>query len=92
MGILEKIKGLLKGRETQVKSGIDKGSDTIEKKVGTQHAGKVDDMSDRAKDAVDKLSPSEPASRPATTPTVAQTPTAATPPSSTPPPATPPVP
>ena len=33
MGFLDKIKGLMKGRETQVKGGIDKVSDTVEKKV-----------------------------------------------------------
>lgn len=55
MSILDKIKGLLRGREKQVKSGIDKVSDTIEKRVGDKHAGKVEGAADKAKDAVDKL-------------------------------------
>ena len=55
MGLLDKIKELLGGRKDQVKSGIDKGSDVIEKRVGDQHADKVEDVAEKAKDAVDKL-------------------------------------
>ena len=55
MGLLDKIKEMLGGRKDQVKSGIDKGSDMIEKRVGDQHAGKVEDTAEKAKDAVDKL-------------------------------------
>ncbi len=59
MSILDKLKGLLKGRETQVKQGIDKASDVVEKKVGTEHAAKVEDVAEKAKDAVDKLAGSD---------------------------------
>ena len=52
---MDTVKGLLKGREKQVKSGIDTVSNKVETKVGPQHAQKVDDLSDKAKDAVDKL-------------------------------------
>ena len=55
MGLMDKVKGLLKGREKQVKSGIDTVSDQVEQRAGPKHAGKVDDISDKAKDAVDKL-------------------------------------
>jgi len=55
MGLLDKVKGLLKGRNEQVKSGIDTVSDKVEQKVGPEHAGKVDAASDKAKDVVDKL-------------------------------------
>ena len=55
MSLLDKIKAMLGGRKDQVKTGIDKGSDVIEKRVGPQHADKVDDVADKAKDAVDKL-------------------------------------
>lgn len=55
MGLLDKIKGLLSGRKDQAKSGIDKASDAVENKVGTEHAAKVENVSETAKDAVDKL-------------------------------------
>lgn len=55
MSIVDKLKGLLRGRETQVKSGIDKVSDTVEKRVGAKNAGKVENAAEKAKDAVDKL-------------------------------------
>ena len=55
MGLMDKLKGLFKGRETQVKSGIDTVSDQVEKKAGSHAATKVDAASDKAKDAVDKI-------------------------------------
>jgi hypothetical protein len=55
MSLLDKIKGLLGGRKDDIKSGIDKGSDMIEKRVGAQHADKVENVAEKAKDAVDKL-------------------------------------
>ena len=55
MGLLDKIKSLLSGRKDQVKSGIDKGSDVVESKVGAEHAAKVENVAETAKDAVDKL-------------------------------------
>jgi hypothetical protein len=55
MGLLDKIKELLGGRKAQIKSGIDRGSDAIEKRVGDQHAAKVENVAEKAKDAVDKL-------------------------------------
>ena len=58
MGIMDKIKGLLKGRETQVKSGIDTVSDKAEQAVGPKHAAKVDAVSDKAKDCLLYTSPS----------------------------------
>lgn len=54
MGILDKLKGLLRGRERQVKQGIDKVSNVVESKAG-KHADKVDAASQKAKEAVDKL-------------------------------------
>ena len=50
MGLMDKMKGLVKGREKQIKGGIDTVSNQVEKRVGTKHAGKVDDVSDKAKD------------------------------------------
>ena len=55
MGLLDKIKEMLGGRKGQVKAGIDKASDTIEDRVGEKNAPKVEDVAEKAKDAVDKL-------------------------------------
>jgi hypothetical protein len=96
MGIMDKLKGLLKGREREVKQGIDTVSNKVEGAVGPKHAQKVDDISDKAKDAVDKLADSEPPSPsaapapPATPPTPAPPATPATPPAADTPPAAPP--
>jgi hypothetical protein len=57
--LLDKIKSLLRGKETQVKSGIDTASDKVEKAVGEEHADKVDAVSEKAKDAVDDLTKSD---------------------------------
>jgi len=54
MGFMDKIKGLLKGREKQAKSGIDTVSDKVEEKV-PEHAAQVDAASQKAKEAVDSL-------------------------------------
>ncbi|MGH9272423.1 MAG: antitoxin [Ilumatobacteraceae bacterium] len=90
MGILDKVKGLFKGREEQIKGGIDKVSDTIEKKVPGQ-AQRIDDMSDKAKDAVDNLAGNEPdAAAPTTSTAPAPKPTPPVTPSTTTPPVTPP--
>ena len=55
MGFMDKLKGLLKGKESQVKGGIDTVSNKVEGAVGEKHAAKVDDVSQKAKDAVDNL-------------------------------------
>ena len=90
MGIMDKVKGLLKGREAQVKSGIDTVSDKAEQAVGPKHAAKVDAVSDKAKDAVDSLTKEDaaPATPPAATPPAAAIPaepTTAVPPADLPP-------
>lgn len=59
MGLLDdakdKVGGLLKGKEDKVKDGIDKAADMIEGKVGDKNAPKVEQVAEKAKDAVDKL-------------------------------------
>jgi len=55
MGFLDKIKSLIGGNKDKMKQGIDKASDTVESKVGAQHADKVENVAEKAKDAVDKL-------------------------------------
>jgi len=55
MGLLDKVKGLTKGREKQIKQGIDKAADVIQKKVPDQHDAKIETAADKAKGFVDKL-------------------------------------
>ncbi len=55
MSLLDKIKEMLRGRKGQLKSGIDKGSGMIEKRVGAKHADKVENVAEKAKEVVDKL-------------------------------------
>lgn len=55
MGLMDSIKGMLKGKKPQAKEGIDKGADVVADKVGTEHADKVDKAAEVAKDGVDKL-------------------------------------
>jgi MT0933-like antitoxin protein len=89
MGFMDKIRGLFKGREKQVKGGIDTVSDKVEEKVGPKHADQVDDASQKAKEAVDKLAGTDAPATPATPPPPAAA-TPATPPPAAEPPATPP--
>jgi hypothetical protein len=55
MGLLDKVKGLTKGREAQIKQGIDKVADLAQKKAPDKHDGKIDQAADKAKGLVDKL-------------------------------------
>ena len=55
MGLLDKVKGLTKGREKQIKQGIDKVADVAQSKLPDQHVDKVGQAADKAKGLVDKL-------------------------------------
>ncbi len=55
MGLIDKIKGLLKGNKAAVTKGVDKASDLVEKKVGTEHASKVEAGADKVKDVITKI-------------------------------------
>jgi hypothetical protein len=59
VGLMDKIKGLFKGREQQVKTGIDTAADTAKKAVPDQHDAKVDQVAEKAKDVVDDLTTPE---------------------------------
>jgi hypothetical protein len=54
MGLLDSAKKALSGNKDNAKKGIDKAADVAESKAG-QHADKVQQGSEAAKDAVDKL-------------------------------------
>jgi hypothetical protein len=55
MGLFDKVKGLAKGREAQIKQGIDKVADVVESKTPDQHDAKVEQAAEKAKGFVDKL-------------------------------------
>ena len=55
MGLLDKLKGLIRGNKKHIEAGIDKGADVVTDKLGDEHADKVDKGADMAKDAVEKL-------------------------------------
>ena len=55
MGFMDTDQGMVRGKQGSVKSGIDKGADAIKDKVPDEHAGKVDQGAQAAKDAVDKI-------------------------------------
>jgi hypothetical protein len=55
MKLLDKVKGMLKGKETKVKSGIDKVADVVDKKTGHKYTEKIEGATEKAKDAIDKL-------------------------------------
>ena len=59
MGFMDKIKGLFKGREKQVNSGIDTAADAAKKATPDQHDAKVDQVAEKAKDVVDDLTKPE---------------------------------
>jgi hypothetical protein len=65
MGFMDKLKSLFRGKETEVKEGIDTASDAAQKAVPDQHDAKVDAAAEKAKDVVDDLTGSD-APRPAT--------------------------
>ncbi|WP_330174980.1 antitoxin [Streptomyces sp. NBC_01498] len=42
MSMLDKLKGLVKGREDTVRKGVDKAGDAVDKKTGGKYQGQVD--------------------------------------------------
>jgi hypothetical protein len=42
MSMIDKIKGMLKGREETVRKGVGKAGDTIDRKTGNKYSGQVD--------------------------------------------------
>ena len=55
MGLLDKVKGLTKGREKEIKAGIDKAADVVQSKTPDQHDAKVEQAAEQAKGLIDKL-------------------------------------
>lgn len=55
MGILDKLKGLLKGKGEQVSSAIDKAADVADDKTKGKYSDHIDTAAEKAKDVVEKL-------------------------------------
>lgn len=49
MSVLDKVKGMLKGHESQASKGVDKAGDLIDEKTGGKYASQVDMVQDQAK-------------------------------------------
>jgi hypothetical protein len=49
MSVLDKVKGMLKGHESQASKGVDKAGDLIDEKTGGKYASQVDKGQDQAK-------------------------------------------
>ena len=54
MGIIDSIKSKLGGNKNQAKEAVDKAADVVDDKAG-EHADKVQQGAEMAKDAIDKL-------------------------------------
>jgi len=55
VGLLDSIKGVVKGNKTTIDQGIDKAAAAVQHKTPDQVDGAVQQVADAAKDAVDKL-------------------------------------
>ncbi|WP_406447970.1 antitoxin [Streptomyces sp. NBC_00876] len=50
MSMLDKIKGLMKGHPDQVRQGVGKGGDFVDKKTGSKYSGQVDSVQQKLND------------------------------------------
>jgi hypothetical protein len=55
MGLLDTIKGLVKGKEDEIGKGIDKAADLVDDKTGGKYDDQIDAAADKAKDVVEDL-------------------------------------
>ncbi|MEY9877053.1 hypothetical protein ABH931_006575 [Streptacidiphilus sp. MAP12-33] len=49
MSVLDKVKGMLKGHESQASQAVDKAGDMIDEKTGGKYASQVDKAQSQAK-------------------------------------------
>ncbi|PWI42882.1 antitoxin [Streptomyces sp. ICBB 8177] len=49
MSMLDKLKNMLKGHESQVDKGVEKGGDMVDDKTGRKYSDQVDTAQDRLK-------------------------------------------
>ncbi|MEV7782188.1 antitoxin [Kitasatospora sp. NPDC088351] len=50
MSMIEKIKQMLKGHESQAEKGVDKGGDMIDERTQGKYSGQVDTAQEKLKD------------------------------------------
>jgi hypothetical protein len=55
MGLLDKAKGMISGREDKAKQGIDKAADMADDRTGGKYTERIDQGGDMAKDRIDDL-------------------------------------
>jgi F0F1-type ATP synthase membrane subunit b/b' len=55
MGLLDTIKGALKGNTDKVKDGLDQAADMVDEKTGGKYSEHIDTAQDKAADMVDDL-------------------------------------
>lgn len=55
MGLMDKVKGALKGNTDKVKEGIDKAGDMVDEKTGGKYSDKIDMAEEKAADVLDDL-------------------------------------
>jgi hypothetical protein len=55
MGLLDKLKGLLKGNADKVKDGVDKAGDMIDDKTGGKFGDKIEMAEDKVGEMIDKV-------------------------------------
>ena len=55
MGLLDKVKDLAGKHTEQVKTGIDKAEDLVDKQTKGKYTGQIDSAGDKAADYVEKL-------------------------------------
>lgn len=55
MSILDSLKGLLGGRKSEAKKGVDQGAAIADTKTGDTQTDKIDEGAGAAKDPIDKL-------------------------------------
>ena len=60
MGIFDKAKDALSGKEDEIDTGIDKAGDMVDEKTGDKYTEQVDKGQDMAKDAVRDFTSEQP--------------------------------
>lgn len=52
MGLMDKLKGLTKGREKQISQAVDKAGDLVDKKTKGKYSGHITKAEDKVDDAL----------------------------------------
>jgi len=60
MGLMDTLKGLIKGKGEKIDGAIDKVGDVVDDKTGGKYTDKIESAQEKAKDVVDKIEGDEP--------------------------------